>query len=202
MTQEERMLAGRLYMPTEKALREKFYQSRKFAAEYNNTAAEDEETRVEILKKWLCKIGNDVHIEPPFHCDYGCHISVGDRFYANFDLVALDIAEIIIGNNVLIAPKVGLYTAAHPIDPEVRISGLEYGKRIVIEDNVWIGGSTVINPGVTIGRNSVIGSGSVVTKDIPPNVVAVGNPCRVLREITEEDKAYWEKLKEEYFESL
>lgn len=202
MTEEEKMLAGKLYMPTDSALRQKFYKSREFALRYNQTSAEEEELRTEILQNWLGKIGENVHIEPPFHCDYGCHISLGNNFYANFDLVALDVAEIVIGDNVLIAPKVGLYTATHPIDPTIRATGLEYGKKIVIGNNVWIGGSTVINPGVTIGDNSVIGSGSVVTHDIPPNVVAVGNPCRVLRPITKEDFDYWDALRKEYFDAL
>ena len=114
----------------------------------------------------------------------------------------VDVCEIIIGDNVLLAPRVGLYTAGHPIDAAVRNEGLEFGKPVIIGDNVWIGGNAVINPGVTIGSGVVIGSGSVVTKDIPDHVVAVGNPCRVLRKINEEDKIYWEKEREKYYQRI
>ena len=143
-----------------------------------------------------------MHVEQTFHCDYGCHIHVGEDFYANYDCTIIDVCEVRIGDNVFLAPKVGIYTAGHPIDAGVRNSGLEFGAPVTIGDNVWIGGNAVINPGVTIGSNVVIGSGSVVTKDIPDNVIAVGNPCRVLREITREDRDYWEEKKREYEEVM
>lgn len=145
-------------------------------------------------------LAGKLYIEPPFHCDYGCHISVGEWFYANYDCIMVDVCKVKIGDNVMFGPRVGIYTAGHPIDAEIRNTGLEFGAPVTIGDNVWVGGSVVINPGVTIGNNVVIGSGSVVTKDIPDNVVAVGNPCRVLREITEEDKRYWEEKRKEYLE--
>lgn len=135
-------------------------------------------------------------VEQPFHCDYGSNIEVGENFFANYNLTILDVAKVVIGSNVQIAPNVSIYTAGHPLDPEARNSGYEYGIGITIGDNVRIGGNTVINPGVHIGSNVVIGSGSVVTKDIPDNAIAVGNPCRVLRYLTEEDKKYYYKDRE------
>ena len=138
-------------------------------------------------------MGVGVHIEAPFHCDYGKNIEVGDYFFANYNCAILDVGKVIIGDNVQFAPNVSLYTAGHPIHPDSRNSGYEYGIGITIGDNVWLGGNVVVNPGVHIGNNAVIGSGSVVTKDIPDNVIAVGNPCRVIREITEEDRKYYYK---------
>ena len=139
------------------------------------------------------KAGVGVHIEAPFYCDYGKNIHVGDYFYANFNCVILDVGRVIIGHHVKIGPNVSLYTAGHPIHPDSRNSGYEYGIGITIGDNVWIGGNVVVNPGVHIGNNVVIGSGSVVTKDIPDHVVAAGNPCKVIREITEKDRKYYYK---------
>lgn len=144
--------------------------------------------RNSILKNLLGKTSKGFFFEPPFRCDYGYNIEIGDSFYANYNLTILDSAPVIIGNNVLLGPNVSLFTASHPVDPILRLEGWEIAKPIHIEDAVWIGGNTVVNPGVRIGEGSVIGSGSVVTKDIPAGVVAVGNPCRVLRKITENDK--------------
>ena len=149
-----------------------------------------------MIKDIVGKCGKDIFIEPPFHCDYGKNIEVGENFYANFNCVILDVGKVKIGTNVMFAPNVSIYTAGHPIHPESRNSGYEYGIGITIGDNVWVGGSVVINPGVHIGNNVVIGSGSVVTKDIPDNVIAVGNPCRIIREITEDDRKYYFKDRE------
>jgi maltose O-acetyltransferase len=143
--------------------------------------------------------GEDIYIEPPFRCDYGTNTTIGNNFYANFDCVFLDVAPIVIGENVMFGPKVNLLTPGHPIDAVIRNSGLEFGKKITIGDNVWIGGNAVVNPGVTIGNNTIIGSGSVVTKDIPDNVIAAGNPCKIIREITNEDKVYWEEEQQKYW---
>lgn len=131
------------------------------------------------LKKLFGKCGHNAYIEPPFHCDYGFNITVGDSFYANTGCVFLDVTPITIGSHVMLGPHVQLYAATHPISPEIRLTGEECGAPITIGNNVWIGGNTVIQPGVTIGDNTVIGAGSVVTKDIPANTVAYGNPCRV-----------------------
>ncbi|MBQ8772766.1 MAG: sugar O-acetyltransferase [Clostridia bacterium] len=131
---------------------------------------------------------DDAFINPPFYCDYGSHIKVGKNFIANYNCTILDVAKVTIGDNCQLAPNVSIFTAGHPIYPSTRNSGYEYGKEITIGNNVWIGGNSVICPGVHIGNNVVIGAGSVVTKDIPDWCVAVGNPCRVLRKITQEDK--------------
>lgn len=131
--------------------------------------------------------------EPPFRCDYGYNIEIGENFYSNYNCTILDCAKVTIGNNVLFAPNVSLFTAGHPIDATLRAQEYEYAFPITIGNDVWIGGNTVINPGVTIGSNVVIGSGSVITKDIPSNCIAAGNPCRVIRDITEEDKQYYYK---------
>ena len=146
-----------------------------------------------IINKIGIKHKGKVYFEPPFHCEYGTHIELGDNFYANTGCVMLDVGKITIGNDVLFGPNVSIYTAGHPIHPESRKSGYEYGIPVTIGDNVWIGGNCVILPGVKIGSNTVIGAGSVVTKNIPDNVCAAGNPCKVIRTITEEDKPYYFK---------
>ena len=141
----------------------------------------------ERLTRLLGSCAERCFITPPFFCDYGANIHVGANFYANFNCTILDVCEVHIGDNVLLAPGVQIYTAAHPVAVAPRIKGVEFGKPVRIGHNVWIGGSTVICPGVTIGDNCVIGAGSVVTRDIPANVVAVGNPCKVLRPMTAEE---------------
>ena len=141
----------------------------------------------EVVKELLGR-SEGAFVNPPFYCDYGSHIEVGKNFYANYNCTIIDVAKVKIGDNCLLAPNVAIYTAGHPIYPSTRNSAYEYGKAITIGDNVWIGGNTVICPGVRIGSNVVIGAGSVVTKDIPDWCVAVGNPCRVQRKITEEDR--------------
>lgn len=142
---------------------------------------------VETVKELLGK-SEGAFINPPFYCDYGSHIEVGKNFFANYNCTIIDVAKVKIGDNCQMAPNVAIYTAGHPVHPATRNSSYEYGKEIVIGDNVWIGGNTVICPGVTIGNNVVIGAGSVVTKDIPDWCIAVGNPCKVKRMITDEDR--------------
>ena len=134
-----------------------------------------------ILRELLGTCGANAFVEPAFRCDYGYNIHVGENFYANYDLIILDVCEVRIGKNCMIAPRVSIFTAAHPLDAETRISGLEFGKPVTIGDNVWIGGHAVINPGVTIGDNAVIAAGAVVTKDMPANAVVGGVPAKVLR---------------------
>ncbi len=168
-------------------------ETKKVIREYNTVMPFDLKQGTLLLDKAGIKHGENIYIEPPFHCEYGTHIQVGKNFYANTGCVMLDVAKVTIGDNVLFGPNVCIYTAGHPIHPEIRNSGYEYGIPIVIGDNVWIGGSSVILPGVKIGSNTVIGAGSVVTKDIPDNVCAAGNPCRVIREITEADRSYYFK---------
>ena len=147
----------------------------------------------EIVKELFGKSEN-AFVNPPFYCDYGSHIEVGKNFFANYNCTILDVAKVIIGDNCQLAPNVSIYTAGHPVHPETRNSGYEYGIKVTIGDNVWIGGNTVICPGVHIGDKVVIGAGSVVTKDIPDMVIAAGNPCKVIRKITEDDRrTYFKK---------
>jgi len=196
------MLSGKLYNPYKLNHVKKWRESRNLVEKFNNTPWDIKLSRMNILKKVFARIGEDSYIEPPFYCDYGWNISIGDRFYANTGLIVLDGAMVTIGDNVFIAPRVSIYTAGHPIDSEVRNLGLEYAKSVNIGNNVWIGGNTVINPGVNIGNDVVIGSGSVVTKDIPNGVVAAGNPCHIIRYITNDDKIYWEAQAKDYFDDI
>ncbi|MBN8046764.1 sugar O-acetyltransferase [Paraclostridium bifermentans] len=183
MTEKEKMLKGDGYIASDPELVKDRQQARILTRLYNQTIETDDYTKNEILRKLLGSTGENVYIEPSFKCDYGYNIHLGENFYANFDCIMLDVCEIKIGKNAMLAPNVQIYTAYHPIDPKLRISGIEYGSPVTIGDNVWIGGGAIINPGVTIGDNVVIGSGSVVTKDIPSNCVAVGNPCKVIKNI-------------------
>lgn len=201
-TEKEKMLQEDLYVSSDLELREDAKRSRQLTRIFNDTTEEQIEYRSNLLKKLFKQTDENIYMEPPFRCDYGSNISIGNNFYANFDCIFLDVAEIIIGQNVLFGPKVNLLTPGHPVDAVIRNSGLEFGRKIVIGDNVWIGGSVVVNPGVTIGDNTIIGSGSVVTKDIPANVIAAGNPCRVIRTITDEDQQYWDKKQKEYWQEV
>jgi len=144
--------------------------------------------RVQKAFKKAVPDSQNVNIVPPFYCEYGTHITLGKNFFANYNCVMIDVAHITIGDNCLLGPNVSLYTAGHPVHPDTRNSGYEYGKAITIGNNCWLGGGTTVVPGVHIGNNVVIGAGSVVTRDIPDNVIACGNPCRVLRSVTEEDR--------------
>ena len=193
MNQKERMLRGLPYKAWLDGLSEERLACSKKIYEYNHLPPERWEERPALLKQLLGKTGEEITINEPFHCDYGYNIEVGENFFANYNFTVLDVGKVIIGDNAFIAPNVSIYTAGHPIHPQSRNSGYEYGLDIVIGDNVWLGGSVSIMPGVHIGNNVVIGGGSVVTRDIPDNVLAVGNPCRVVREITEEDRKYYYK---------
>lgn len=166
---------------------------KKAIREYNTVMPFEPEKGRACLDEIGLQHGENVYFEPPFHCEYGSHIELGENFYANTSCVMLDVGKITIGKNVMFGPHVSIYTAGHPLHPDSRNSGYEYGIAVTIGDNVWIGGSCVILPGVKIGNNAVIGAGSVVTKDIPDNVCAAGNPCRVIRDITEEDRQYYFK---------
>lgn len=189
------MLAGMLYYPGDEKLKSDFRKCRKLTRLYNETTEEEEARRDELLREILGSAGKEPHIDLPFRCDYGQHIHLGDYFYSNYNLTILDICKVTIGDNVMFGPNVSIYTAGHPIDADVRNSGLEFGSPVTIGNNVWFGGNVVVNPGVTIGDNTIIGSGAVITKSIPDNVIAAGNPCRVLRKITDEDRNYWEEQK-------
>lgn len=193
MNQKDRMLAGLPYKAWLDGLSEARMANKLKIHEYNSLCPDEGEQLDRLIRSILGKAGANVHIEQPFHCDYGFNIEVGDNFYTNFNCTILDVGKVSIGSNVMFAPNVSLYTAGHPIHPDSRNSGYEYGIAITIGNNVWIGGNVVVNPGVTIGNNTVIGAGSVVTKDIPDNVVAIGVPCKPVREITESDRKYFYK---------
>jgi maltose O-acetyltransferase len=182
-TEKEKMLAGELYDPADAELLTMRRRARDLCREFNHSRGAEQELRARVLRELLGASGANLHIEPPFFCDYGSHIFAGDNVYFNFDCVVLDVAEVRIGDNVLCAPKVQLYTASHPLDFALRREGLETAAPIEIGDDVWLGGGAIVCPGVKIGARSVIGAGSVVTKNIPAGVLAVGNPCRVLREL-------------------
>lgn len=164
--------------------------TRKILRELNTADPSDFERIGEIVEQLLGK-SHKAFINPPFYCDYGFHIEVGESFFANYNCTIIDVAKVKIGDNCQLAPNVSIYTAGHPVHPDSRNSLYEYGIGVTIGDNVWIGGNTVILPGVHIGSNTVIGAGSVVIKDIPDWVIAAGNPCRVIRKITEDDRKYY-----------
>nr|WP_195932269.1 sugar O-acetyltransferase [Turicibacter sanguinis] len=193
MTEKERMLSGKPYLAFEDTLLEERQRAKGLIYEINTLHPFKLDERRTLLKELLGKTGENFFVEPPFRCDYGYNIEIGENFYSNYNCTILDCTKVTIGNNVLFAPNVSLFTAGHPIDATLRAQEYEYAFPITIGNDVWIGGNTVINPGVTIGSNVVIGSGSVITKDIPSNCIAAGNPCRVIRDITEEDKQYYYK---------
>jgi maltose O-acetyltransferase len=194
LTEKQKMVSGRLYRADTEELTAHRRRAQQLTFTYNATAPHELHRRAAILDSLLGIHGENTYIEPPFRCDYGTNIYIGDNFFANYDCIILDEALVTIGDHVMLGPRTSLMTVAHPIDAGVRASGLEYAKPIHIGDDVWFGGGVIVNPGVTIGNGTVIGSGSVVTKDIPANVVAVGNPCHVLREVTDDDRRRWENL--------
>ena len=184
MTEKEKMLAGELYNADfDKELVNLRLDAKELCMAYNSLGPRDIGAKMSILEKLFKRELNRCVIEPNFYCDYGFNIEFGENFYSNHNLVILDANKVKFGDNVFIGPNCGFYTSGHPLDFETRNKPLEYAKPITIGDNVWIGGNVCVMPGVTIGSNVVIGAGSVVTKDIPDNVVAVGNPCRVKKEI-------------------
>lgn len=191
MNQKERMLAGLPYLGSDDVLVRERLECKKKVYELNNLHPDHYGRIPELLKELFGKTGAFVYVEPPFHCDYGYNIEAGENFVSNYNCTILDVAKVKIGKNALFGPNVSIYTAGHPLHPESRNSGYEYGIPVTIGDNVWIGGNSVIMPGVTIGNHVVVGGGSVVTRDIPDWVLAVGNPCRVVRKITEEDRKYY-----------
>ena len=193
MTEYERMQSGDIYNPGDEAIFRDQLNCLEKQYDFNLTRPHEQDKRAQMLGEMFAECGEGTYIEPPFHCDYGCNTRVGKNFYCNYDCVFLDCGNITIGDNVMLGPKVALYAVNHPIDPVVRGTHYDYPEPITIGSNVWIGGSAVVCPGVTIGDNTVIGAGSVVTKDIPANVVAAGNPCRVIRPITQEDTEYWNR---------
>lgn len=180
-TEKQKMLAGALYLASDPELKTESKRASRLLRAYNQTTEEEAAKRDEMLRSLLGHVGEKPQIVPPFHCDYGSHIRLGDRFYMNYGGVILDCNTVHIGNDVLCGPYVQLYTAYHPTDPTMRLTGRELAAPIRIGNNVWLGGGAIVCPGVTIGDGTTIGAGSVVVSDIPANVVAVGNPCRVIR---------------------
>jgi maltose O-acetyltransferase len=181
-TEYQKMLAGELYDAGDEQLLQMRIKVREQLHAYNQTKY-DKIKRAGLLKDMLGKMGNNVDIQTPFFCDYGCHIEVGDNFFANFNCVLLDCNYIKMGNNVFLAPGVQIYAAHHPLAALERIKGPELATAVTIGNNVWIGGGAIICPGITIGDNTSIGAGSVVVKDIPAGVLAAGNPCKIIRQL-------------------
>ena len=196
MTEWERLQQGLIYNDFDEDLFERRVAAKKLFKAYNKTADDEVELRNEILQKLFKKVGNNVWIEPDFKCEFGKNITIEDDVYVNFGCVILDCAEVTIGSHTLLGPNIGLYPVNHSINAQERINGGCYGKPIRIGKNVWLGGDVKILAGVTIGDNTIIGTGSIVTKDIPANVIAVGNPCKVIRKITDKDKTDYLKRME------
>ena len=183
-TEREKMLSGELYLPTDEELAKIHLKARKLVHRFNFfTEPLEVSQQTAIIQSLFGKIGDNFTIKPPFYCDYGCHIFAGDNLYINYDCTILDCNTVRLGNNVLLAPKVQIYTAHHPTDPKIRLTGKELASPTIVGDNVWVGGGVIICPGVKIGNNVTIGAGSVVARGIPDNVVAVGNPCRVIENV-------------------
>ena len=195
MSEWERMQKGLVYNDFDEDLFKRRVEAKKIFKEYNKTSDEETSLRSELLNKLFKRIGKNCWIEPDFRCEFGKNIILEDNIYINFGCIILDCAEVRIESNTLLGPNVGIYAVNHSIDPKERINGGCFGKPVHIGKNVWIGGDVKILAGVTIGDNSIIGTGSIVTKDIPSNVIAVGNPCKVIREISEKDKTdYLERM--------
>ena len=183
MTEKEKMLSGELYDANEKGLVEDRLRCKDLCHEYNQLLPSKINEQEALIKKIFGKTKQHICVTAPFWCDYGYNIELGENFYSNHNLVILDTAKVTFGDNVFIAPNCGFYTAGHPLDVAQRNKGLEYAKPITVGNNVWIGGNVIVMPGVTIGDNCTIGGGSVVVKDIPSNTVAVGNPCRGIKNL-------------------
>ena len=195
MSEWERMQKGLVYNDFDEDLFKRRVEAKKIFKEYNKTSDEETSLRSELLNKLFKRIGKNCWIEPDFRCEFGKNIILEDNIYINFGCIILDCAEVRIESNTLLGPNVGIYAVNHSIDPKERINGGCFGKPVHIGKNCWIGGDAKILAGVTIGDNSIIGTGSIVTKDIPSNVIAVGNPCKVIREISEKDKTdYLERM--------
>ena len=193
MTTRERMQSGKLYFCTDEEIAKEQLECLEILYDYNHTRPSESQKREQILKNLLAEIGENCYIEPPLHANWGKYTHFGNNVYANFNLTLVDDTDIFVGDNVMFGPNVIIATAGHPVDPPLREKVAQFNSPVRIVKNVWIGAGAIVLPGVTIGDHSVIGAGSVVTKDIPPNVVAVGNPCRVLREINDRDKEYYYK---------
>ena len=183
MTEKEKMLAGEAFNTNDAELMNDKKNARILAEQYNHSSEENPDLRKSILKSLFGKCGEQIIIKPPFHCDYGYQISVGENFIVNFDCVFLDAAPIEIGDNCMIGPKTCIYTISHPFNPQERQKGIGLPKKVTLGNNVWIGGGATILPGISLGNNVIVGAGSVVTKSFPNNVVIAGNPARIIKKI-------------------
>jgi len=182
-TEKQKMLAGELYDASDKALTQERLTARLLLKKLNDLREDEEEKRNETLKKLIPQQGEGLYIQTPFYCDYGTNIKIGDGVYFNFNCVVLDVMKVTIGSRTMMGPNVQIYTATHPVNHVERASGLEFAKKISIGEDVWIGGNAVICPGVTVGDRVVIGAGSVVTRDLPADVFAAGNPCKIIKKL-------------------
>ncbi|QCJ48288.1 MULTISPECIES: sugar O-acetyltransferase [Haloprofundus] len=185
-TEREKMLRGDPYDPFDPRLVEERSRARSLTRWYNDTEETETETRAALLAELFGTVGENAFVEPPFRCDYGSQIHVGDEFFANFGCVMLDVCEIRFGSHCLLGPGVHVYTATHPLDAETRREGVEFGDPVTVGDDVWVGGQAVLNPGVSVGDRAVVASGAVVTGDVPSDVVVGGNPARVLKELDDQ----------------
>lgn len=200
---KERMHTGELYLPDDKKIVKYQTECLELLYEFNATRPSEIEKRQSLMKKMFAELGEGCYIEPPFHSNFGgrhCHF--GKNMYANFNLTCVDDTHIYVGDGTLLAPNVVLATAGHPIDAELRRKGYQYTAPVRIGKNCWLGAGVIVVPGVTIGDNVIIGAGSVVTKDLPDNVVAVGNPCKILREVNDRDREYYFKNRKVDYSSL
>jgi len=186
-TEKEKMLSGELYNALDQQLSDERLKTRLLIKALNDTREDEVIERRKILQQLIPHAGAELWLQPPFYCDYGSNIKTGEKVFFNFNCVVLDVMQVTIGSRTMFGPNVQIYTATHPINYKERASGLEYAKPISIGEDVWVGGSAVICPGVTIGNRTIIGAGSVVTKDIPDDVFAAGNPCRVIRKLEEKE---------------
>lgn len=191
MNAKERMKSGKIYFCTDEELAKEQLRRLDRLYDFNQTRPSEMPKRMALLKEILAEVGENCYVEPPLHANWGCHTHFGNNVYANFNLTLVDDTDIYVGDGVLFGPNVVVAVAGHPVDPDLRRKVAQFNLPVHIGNNVWIGAGAIILPGITIGDNSVIGAGSVVTKDVPANVVAVGNPCRVLRKIGEHDREYY-----------
>ncbi|RLQ91277.1 maltose acetyltransferase domain-containing protein [Planomicrobium sp. Y74] len=182
-SEKEKMLDGEMYDPADNTLQNERLNARRLSRLFNKSSEMDGTDRKLLLKELIGSTGDKFYVEPNIRCDYGYNIHIGENFYANFDTCLLDVCEIRFGDNCQLGPGVHIYTATHPLHPDERNAGKEFGKPVLIGNNVWIGGRAVINPGVTVGDNAIIASGAVVVKDVPANSVVGGNPARIIKEI-------------------
>lgn len=189
MTEKQKMLAGDLYFASDPELLAERVHARALFREYNATTETESDRRDQLIRQLFGSVAENAFIEPSFKCDYGYNIHIGENFFANFDLIILDVCEVRIGRNCFIAPRVSILAATHPVDAKLRISGAEYGAPVTIGDNVWIGGGAIINPGVTLGNNTVVASGAVVTKSFGSDLVLAGVPAKPIRDLNDTENS-------------